>query len=202
MMRLRFPQVALCVVIAGAFAVPSGCASSPDAKTTVDSMGAFGLEVARIKDSIDGTIKALEVVVASQPGDINTNVSSYSKAVSGLDKQAQVIRERATEMKSKGDEFFKEWEAPKGMTPERRSELTASYAKIKTDMAAAKEEFTPFLASSKDIQNYLKLDPTVKGINSMGNLVKSARESGAQLKSSIDAVLNQLNSVRGMMSTK
>jgi HPr kinase/phosphorylase len=55
-------------------------------------------------------------------------------------------------------EFFKEWEAPKGMTPERRSELTASYAKIKTDMAAAKEEFTPFLASSKDIQNYLKLE--------------------------------------------
>lgn len=202
MMRLRFPHVALCVVIAGAFVVPTGCASSPDAKETVASMGDFGLEVARVKDSIDNTIKSLEIVVASQPGDINANVASYSKAVTALDKQAQVIRARATEMKSKGDEFFKEWEAPKGMTPERRAELTASYGKIKTDMAAAKEQFTPFLAASKDIQNYLKLDPSVKGIGSMGELVKKAKDDGAALKTSIDAVLTQVNSVRGMMSTK
>jgi hypothetical protein len=201
MMRLRFPHVALCVVIAGAFVVPAGCAS-PDAKETVDSMGDFGLEVARVKDSVDNTIKTLEVVVASQPGDINANVANYSKAVAALDKQARVVRDRATEMKAKGDEFFKEWEAPKGMTPERRAELTASYGKIKADMTTAKEEFTPFLAASKDIQNYLKLDPSVKGIGSMGELVNKAKENGARVKASIDAVLTQVNSVRGMMSTK
>ena len=42
----------------------------------------------------------------------------------------------------------------------------------------------------------------IKGVNSTGELVKKAKESGARVKASIDAVLNQLNSVRGMLSTK
>ena len=88
------------------------------------------------------------------------------------------------------------------MTPERRAELTAAYAKIKEDMAPAKEEFTPFLASLKDIESYLKVDPSMKGINSMADLVKKAKDNGAQVKSRIDAVLVQVNSVRGMLSTK
>ena len=203
MMCLRFPRlVATCIVLAGAFVVSPGCASSPDAKETVDSMGKFGLEVAKVKDSIDHSLKSLETVVASQPADINANVSAYGKSVAALDKQAKVVRERAEEMRSKGDEFFKEWEPPKNVTPERRAELTASFAKIKEDMTAAKQGFTPFLASLKDIQSYLKVDPSTKGINSMGELVKKAKDHGAQVNASIDAVLTQVNSVRGMLSTK
>jgi outer membrane murein-binding lipoprotein Lpp len=165
-------------------------------------MGSFGVDVAKVKDSIDNSIKALETVVGSQPGDINANVDAYSKSVNALDGQAKVVRTRAEEMKSQGDEFFKEWEPPKSVSKERRAELTASYAKIKTDMTAAKDEFVPFLASLKDIQGYLKVDPSVKGINSMSELVKKAKDTGAQVKSRIDAVLTQVNSVRGMLSTK
>jgi outer membrane murein-binding lipoprotein Lpp len=203
MKHLRFPQfIAMCVVAAGAFAVSSGCASSPDAKETVSSMGAFGLEVAKVKDSIDGSLMALEKVVASQPAEINANVTAYSKAVDTLNGQAQVVKKRATEMKEKGDEFFKEWEPPENVSKERKAELTTSFAKIKTDMTAAKDEFVPFLASLKDIQGYLKVDPSTKGITSMSELVKKAKDTGAQVKTRIDAVLNQVNSVRGMMSTK
>jgi hypothetical protein len=54
----------------------------------------------------------------------------------------------------------------------------------------------------KDIQSYLKVDPSTKGINSMGELVKKAKDHGAQVNASIDAVLTQVNSVRGMLSTK
>jgi len=200
--RRLAPLVAMCVAFAGALAVSPGCASSPDAKTTVDSMGSFGLEVAKVKDSIDGTIKALETVVGSQPGEINANVGAYSKAVAALDRQAKVVKDRADEMRSKGDTFFKEWEPPENVSPERRAQLTNSYAKIKTDMVAAKEQFTPFLASSKDIASYLKVDPSTKGINSMATLVKKAKDDGARVKASIDAVLAHVNSIQGMMSTK
>jgi len=192
----------MCVVLAGAFAVSPGCASSPDAKETVDSMGNFGLQVAKVKDSINGALKSLETVVGSQPSEINANVSAFGKAVTALDKQSKVVKDRAEEMRAKGDEFFKEWEAPENVSPERRAELTASYAKIKEDMASAKGGFTPFLASLKDIQSYLKVDPSTKGINSMGELVKKAKDNGAQVNASIDGVLTQVNSVRGMLSTK
>ena len=203
MMRLCFPQsVAMLVVLAGAFAVSPGCASSPDAQSTVHSMGEFGSEVAKVKDSIDRTLASLDTVVASQPADIVANVEAYGKSVKSLDGLAKVVKGRAEEMKSKGDEYFKAWEAPADVTPERRAQLTESYGKIKTDMAAAKEEFTPFLASLKDIESYLKVDPSVKGIGSMSKLTAKAKESGATVKARIDAVLVQVNSVRGMLQVK
>ena len=201
MIPLRFPQfMAACVVIAGAFAVAPGCASSgPDAESTVNSMGTFGLEMAKVKDSIDPALGALETVVASQPSEIRSHVDAYGKAVAALDKQANVVRKRAEEMRSQGDAFFKDWAPPQSVTPERRAELNTAYAKIKTDTAAAKEEFVPFLKALKDIESYLKVDASVQGIQAMGALVDKAKTTGAQVKSRIDAVLVQANSVRGML---
>lgn len=199
----RFPRlVALSLAVVCAVATHSGCASSPDAKETVDSMGDFGHEVAKVKDSLDSALNALDAVVASQPAEISANVTMYSKTVSALDAQSKVVKSRAEEMRSKGDEFFKEWEAPEGMSPERRAELTSSYAKIKENMAATKEGFTPLLASLKDIESYLKVDPSTKGIGAMGALVKKAKDDAAHVKTRVDAVLDQVNSVRGMLSTK
>jgi Protein of unknown function (DUF2959) len=197
-----FRSMAICVVAAGAFALSSGCASSPEAGETVASMDTFGVEVVKVKDSIDHALKSLDALVASQPSDIRGNFDTYSSSVTGLDHQANVVRERADEMKKMGDEFFKEWEPPEHVTPERRAALSASYDKIKEDMTLAKEEFTPFLNSLKDIEGYLKLDLSPHGINSMGELSKKARENGTKVKSSIDAVLVQVNSVRGMIPTK
>lgn len=195
-------SAALCVLACGSFAAFSGCASSPDAESTVESMGSFGVEVAKIKDSIDGTIKTLEAVMGTQPGDLHKNFDAYSKAVKSLDKQADHVRHLANEMKVKGDEFFKDWEGSEHVSPDRRTQLAGAYGKIKQDMAAAKDEFAPFLASAKDLESYLELDLSLKGVNAAGDLVQKAKDSGARVKSRIDAVLTQVNSVRGMLSTK
>jgi hypothetical protein len=192
---------ATCVVLAGAYAVSPGCSSGPDTKSTVDSMNTFALEVAKAKDTIDSTVTALGTVVASQPDAIKANADAYAKAVAALDEQAKVVRGRSDEMKAKGDEFFKDWEAPATVTPERRAELTACYGKIKTDMAAAREEFAPFLAALKDVDSYLKVDPSPKGINAMTGLVTRAKDTGTSVKARIDAVLLQLNSISGMLNT-
>jgi hypothetical protein len=196
-----FRSMAIGVVAASAFALSSGCASSPEAGETVASMDTFGVEVVKVKDSIDHALKSLDSLVATQPSDLRASFDTYSSSVAALDHQANVVRERAEEMKKMGDEFFKGWEAPESLSPERRAQLTASYDKIKEDMTLAKEEFAPFLSSLKDIQGYLKLDLSLHGINSMGELSKKARENGAKVKSSIDAVLVQVNSVRGMIPT-
>lgn len=201
-MNLPFlSSVAVCIVVSGGLAVSSGCASSPDAEATVTSMDKFGVEMATVKDSIDDALKSLETLAGSQAGDIAGNFDAYQKSLVALDKQAKVVRGRAEEMKAMGDQFFQEWE-PENMSPERRTDLTASFTKIKADMAQAKELSTPFLSSLKDIESYLKLDLSPTGISSTGDLVKKAKDNGAQVKSRIDAVLVQVNSVRGMLSTK
>jgi hypothetical protein len=196
-----FRSVAACVVVAAALAVSTGCASGPDAKGTVDSMGTLGIEVAKVKDSIDGTIGALEAVAGTQPGDLKSNSEAFTQSVTALDAQSKVVRGHAEAMRAKGDEFFKAREGSATVSAERRAELAASYAKIKADMALAKEQFAPFLASLKDIEGYLSLDPSLKGVQAMATFVAKAKDNGAQVKSHIDAVLAQVNSVRGMLDT-
>jgi len=199
--RTLFRSVAIHAVAAAALAVSSGCSSSPTAKGTVDSMSTFGNETAKAKDSIDHTIKALETLGGTQASDVKANYDAYAKAVTGLEEQAKVVRANAEKMKANGDAFFKEWEGSASVSPEHRSDLSAAYAAIGEDMALAKERFAPFLASLKDIQSYLSLDLSQKGIDSVAGLVKKAKEDGAEVKSRIDSVLMRLNSVRGMMST-
>lgn len=202
-MNLSFVRsISIWIAAAGAFTVPCGCSSSPEASETVESMNTFGLQVAKVKDSVDATLKALDDVVGTDASQIRSSFEAYSKSVAALDKQAKVVRERAEEMHTMGDEFFEEWETPENMTPERRAQLNGSYAKIKEDMTLARDQFTPFLQSLKDIESYLKLDLSPTGISSVGELVKKAKADGGRVKSSIDAALVQVNSVRGMISTK
>src|SRR5262245_10131963 len=115
-----FRSLLICAVAMGAFAVSPGCKSSPEAGDTVASMDSFGVQVAAVKDSIDSALKALGTVVGSQASDFRANFDAYSKSVAALDKQANVVRDRAKEMRSMGDAFFKEWEPPANVTPERR----------------------------------------------------------------------------------
>ena len=194
-----FQFIATRVVVVAAIAACYGC--GPTAKTTVESMTAFGNETAQAKDSIDTAVRSLDTLVNSQPADLKNNFDAYSKSVSDLDDQAKTVKSNADKMRANGDVFFKEWEGSSNISPERRSQLSASYNMIKQDTAAAKDAFVPFMASLRDIQSYLGLDLSVKGVNSMAPLVAKAKDNSTQVKSQLDDVLVQLNSVRGMLST-
>jgi len=198
-----FRSVTACLV-AAALGITTGCSSGPDAKATADSMGTFGVETSKGKDSIDDTLKALDALVGTKGNDIQTPLDAFKKSLTALDEQAKVVRGLADEMKAKGDAFFKAWEEESAATvsADRRAELSASYGKIKEDMIAAGESFAPFLKSLKDIKDYLALDPSWKGIESMAGSVKQAKDDGVRAKSLIDAVLVQVNAVRGMLVTK
>lgn len=200
--KLSIRSVAFQVAVVAAMALLHGCASGPNAKVTVDSMSTFGNETAKAKDTINMAVKSLETLTSSRAADVKANFDAYSKAVTALGDQANLVKANADKMKANGDLFFKDWEGSETVTPERRAELSASYAKIKADMTAAKESFVPFMASLKDIQGYVSLDPTLKGVNSMGGLVQKAKDNSVTVNSQLDAVLTDLNSVRGMLSTK
>ena len=201
--KLSIRSVAFRAAVVAATALLYGCASSgPNARDTVDSMGAFGTETAKAKDTINMAVTSLETLTSSQAADVKANFDAYSKAVTALDDQAKLVKANADKMKANGDLFFKDWEGSETITPERRAELSASYAKIKAHMTVAKESFVPFMACLKDIQSYVSLDPTLKGVNSMGGLVQKAKENSVTVNSQLDTVLTDLNSVRGMLPTK
>lgn len=191
-------------LVAAALAGSPGCSSGPDAGATVDSMGKFGVETAKVNDGIDKALAALETLVGTEGDDLKGPFEAYSKSVAALEEQAAVVRGLAETMKTRGDEFFQEWETDETseVSPERRAKLSASYGQIKERMARAADAFQPFLASFKDIQSYLKLDLTRKGLSSISALVTDGRAQGADVKALITSVIQEVNSVRGMIGTK
>ncbi len=203
-MRIRMISRS-CIACAAAALLFSGCKSGPDVAGTVDNMGKFGVETAKVNDGIDAALKSLDALVNTQGEDLKTPFEAYTKSVSALDEQAKVVRARAQEMQAKGDEYFKSWDAQgetSDMSAERRAKLAETYAKIKDDSLQAGDAFQPFLASLKDVQGYLNLDLSRKGVDSVKDLAKKARANGDQVKAKIEDVIQQTNSVRGMLSTK
>ena len=85
----HFRSAAVFAFVASMLAVSTQCASSPNPKATVDSMGTFGNETAKAKDSIDKAVKSLESLEASQPGEVNVRFASYSKSVKALEEQSK-----------------------------------------------------------------------------------------------------------------
>jgi hypothetical protein len=190
--------------ILGVFLSLAGCSSGPDATETIDSLGRFGQETARISDSVDSALKALEALVGTPGEDLKTPFQAYAKNVDALDAQSKVVKAHAADLKAKGDGFFKEWEADTAetVTPERRKALADAYGKIKSESIKARDGFEPFLASLKDIKGYLALDLTRKGVESMKELTGKARTAGTGVRDSIFAVVQQTNLVRGMLPAK
>jgi hypothetical protein len=190
--------------ICGAFLALAGCSSGPDATETIDSLGKFGQETARISDSVENALKALETLAATPGEDLKTPFQAYAKSVDSLDAQAKVVKAHAADLQAKGDNFFKEWEADEAeaITPERRAKLAEAYAKIKSESIEARDEFVPFLAALKDVKGYLAQDLTRNGVESMKGPAAKARTAGIEVKDSIAAVVQQTNLVRGMLPAK
>lgn len=187
--------------VAGA-ALAAGCSSGPDAAATAGSMEQLSLETAKVNDAIDQAVTALKALVQSPGDNLKGSFNSFGNAVTALEAQAEVVRTRAEEMKASGDEFFKEWEegSGTGLSEETQGKLNIAYARIKEQMLGAKDGFTPFLASLKDVQSLLGLDLTAQGLQSAAPLATKAEANAADVKSRITSVRNEINAVSGLLS--
>lgn len=196
-----------------ALALAAGCASTaPErAAKATDSIDALVAEMGKVKGGVDGALSALDALV-NKPGDnLKAQFDAYGQSVAALDGHAKAVGERADAMKGRGDDYFKAWEETSATlsseemrqySEERRGKLSASYADIQDKTGKAKDDFTPFIASLKDIQTYLGLDLTAKGLEGVGPLVTKAKDAGAKVKENIDAVMKDCEAVRNLLSQK
>jgi hypothetical protein len=196
------PVLALCLAAAGAPALLPACSSPPDAETTVGSMSAFGLETARVRDAIDEALRALDALATTAPGELDAACERYAGSVEALGRQAELVRRRAEEMRARGDDFFARWDDADGSSPERRARLNAAYEEIEAETTAARDEFVPFQRSLEDVATYVERDRSLAGVRATAGHARRAKADGARVKSRIDAVLVQLNAVRGMIPAK
>jgi hypothetical protein len=176
-----------------------------------ESIDAVVSEMKNVQGGVDKALAALDALVSKPSDDLKGQYDAYSQSVAALDGHAKAVVDRAAAMKARGQEYFKGWEETSASlssdemrtySEERRAKLSAAYEGIQTKTSEAKEEFGPFITSLKDIQSYLGLDLTTTGLQSVGDLAKKATSQGADLKESIDAVVKDLETVKGVLAQK
>ncbi len=168
------------------------------------SIAEFRDEILNIKKAVDGTVAALDKVVATAATDPRKAFQDFDKTVPELDSAAKKAKTRAEDMKARGQAYFKDWEKElagvknpeiQQLAAERKAKLQATFDSIKGFMEPARDQFNTWLADLKDLQKYLSNDLTIGGIDAAKELIGKTKTEGQAVQQSMDKVIAELNTI-------
>jgi len=157
------------------------------ADKSIESMRKTRDEIEKAKVQKDKTMAAIARLVGQPKGDLKKPLKNFSNELKKLDKSAEKVRKLATDMRAKNQEFFKVWEQElsniqnpdlQQRAGERRTEAMQQFEKLSPSFQSTREAFVSLMASLEDIQNYLSLDLSPTGIESVSDMVKEAHRRG------------------------
>ena len=164
----------------------------------------FRDEIVDVKKSVDTTLAALDKIVAQATVDPRKAFKEFDKSIPEIDSAAKKARKRADDMRERGKEYFDKWEKDlasvndpeiRKLAEERKAKLQATFAKIKTSLEPARDQFTAWLANLKDLQRYLSQDLTISGIDAAKDLIAKSKTDGTALQQTLDKVIAEMNTV-------
>jgi hypothetical protein len=170
---------------------------------------AMKAEVEKGKAALDGLLASLDATVAAADGDPRPPFAKFQKDLDGLKAQVGTIRSRADAMKAKGKDYFKAWETKLAeiATPEikkaaeaRKDELSKIYDAILADMAKSREGFDKYFAFLTDLSKVMENDLNAQGLKALAPKVTQAKEDGAQVKATVDAVVSEIDKIAAIYS--
>jgi hypothetical protein len=189
-------------LLLGSFATHA--AGYKDADKTGASIAEFRDDIVSIKKAVDATMSALDKVVTQAAVDPRKAFKEFDKSVPKIDKAVATARKQSDEMKEKGAEYFKKWEADlaavnnpdvKKLAEERKAKLQTTFGNIKNVMEPARAQFSAWLANVKDLQKYLSQDLTIAGVDAAKDLIAKTKTDGQGVQLTLDKVIAELNTV-------
>jgi hypothetical protein len=169
----------------------------------------FRDEIVDVKKAVDTTMASLDKVVAQATTDPRKAFKAFDSSVPKIDSAAAKAKKRADDMRSRGKEFFDQWEKDlagvsnpdiRKLAEERKSKLQATFGNIKTTMDPAREQFNAWLSSLKDLQKYLGQDLTISGIDAAKDLIAKTKSGGMEVQKTLDKVIAELNTLVATMT--
>ena len=142
----------------------AGCGSTrgyQQADKTGEAINTVRNDVVNMKAAVDASMKALDGLAASASTDPRKAYEAYAKSVDKVEKAANTAKEHADDMRARGNDYFKNWEAQlasvkspeiRALAQERKAKLQEAFGTIKTAAQGAKESFPPFLSDLKDLR--------------------------------------------------
>ena len=178
------------------------------AEETGKTMKQFREEIQKAGEQMQKTLSALSAVV--QPGgDLVKKYKNLADQVKDLNKSAENVRKRSTDMRAKGGQYFAEWEkqyaaigneALRQKSQQRQRDIKAQFEKLQPLTTAAKNNFVPMMANLQDVVTYLGSDLTPGGVAAVGDMVKEIQGQAAEVKKSVDEILKHLDSIAAEIS--
>jgi len=197
----------LAALTAGAVALFSGCGTTSGYKQA-DKAGAgiaeFRDEIVNGKKAVDATMKSLSDVAATANTDPRKAFEQYAKDVSKLESTAAAVRKRGQAMQQAGQAYFTQWEKQlsevkdaeiRALAQQRKATLQETFDSIRKFTDPLKVNFEPWMSNLKDLQKYLSSDLTIAGVDAAKGLFTKTQEQGLEVQKTMDALVNELNTV-------
>lgn len=206
---------ALCLAMAAGLAA-SGCKKDkePDASPepasggTTSSVGQVRTELQRGQRQVDETVAALTALGAHQ-ANLTPALQTLDREIRETEQQAQVIRDRARDMQARAATYRVQWEGDisEMSDPELRAAATQRSAAVRDrfdaltkTMSETRDAYQPFIKDLKEVQTFLRNDPTPGAVTAAQNIVTRAAESGKTLSTKLGAVISEVNTIASQMA--
>ena len=193
-------------------AIVSGCASSggyKQADKTGEGIADFRDEVVNLKKAVDVNMTSLRQISESAATDPRKAFEAFAKSVDKVEDARAKAGKRAADVKAAGAAYFKQWEAQladisnpdiRKLAEERKAKLNEIFAKVGPLLEKAKGDFDPYLADIKDLRTFLSQDLTVAGVDAVKGTIQKTRDHGVELQKSLDALIDEMNSVSAALT--
>jgi DNA repair exonuclease SbcCD ATPase subunit len=192
--------------------VLSGCSSGykQGAKASESVMSA----AQKIEDGraqLDKVTTSLDKLVNAQNQNLAPLFKEYSSNVDKLDAIAKDVKKQADAMRSKGQEYFKEWDAElakinnediKTRSAERRTAVEQSFQRLSDASQRLKAEYQPLMSDLQDIRTALNNDLTPSGIQSIKPIAERVMGEAARAKHAAGQVSAEFKALGVQMSSK
>jgi hypothetical protein len=190
----------------------SGCKTTTHQRAEIASrrIGDTKAEAVLAKGLITESIDTLNDLTNNPQPNIEPQYEKFSESVDKLETGVQRTRDRISDMRIKREAYLASWqkEAEAIQSPEmqkramvRIEEAKSNFGKLNILGEEVKTSFAPFLASFKDLQRYIGSDLTPAGVKSVVDLAERARQEEPAIQKSLDALIAELDRVKGEFSS-
>ena len=210
-MKNQIQQSTLAALLAlGLMGVPAAFAGDASAQAAVvkEKIQNLRTECAQGRHQVNVTVEELSRLAAPNV-ELRPQFEKFKAELVKMEDKALKARDRADTMKSKGHEFFSDWELQaksiqnediRKAAEKRLAKRKKSYDKILSAMQEAKAELVPFMSNLNDLKKLFESELTAASVASGKSLIRQATWHGNDVSETLLDVEKELDRVAAELS--
>jgi hypothetical protein len=205
------PLVALLAVVA--LLSLTGCSSGgknyEGGMKTASNLQSAADRVQKAQTQVDQTLALADTLVNQPQSDPRKQFAQYRKSLAELESTIEEVRDKAADMRKRGDSYFAQWEKDiakmnnediKKVTAERRAQRMAQFQKVQQSYQEVADAAKPFMADLRDIDRALSAELTAGNLEAMKPFVAKAKNNKVAMRNASDALIQQFRELGVQMS--